>query len=69
MVGIVLNLTQHIARKTFPSTVLLYNHVTMEIVSELLGHSSMKVNQDSYVKIVEQKISVEMERLKRNNRC
>jgi len=36
----------------------------MEIVSNLLGHSSMKVTQDSYGKIVEKKISEEMERLK-----
>jgi hypothetical protein len=38
----------------------------MEIVSALLGHSSMKVTQDSYGKIVEKKISEEMERLKSN---
>jgi integrase len=36
----------------------------MEIVSELLGHSSMKVTQDSYGKIVERKVSLEMERLR-----
>jgi integrase len=59
-----LNLTHHIARKTFASTVLLYNDVPMEIVSKLLGHSSMKITQDSYGKIVEKKISEEMERLK-----
>jgi integrase/recombinase XerD len=57
-------LTHHIARKTFASTVLLYNDVPMEIVSELLGHSSMKITQDSYGKIVQKKISEEMSRLK-----
>jgi len=62
--GIEFNLTHHIARKTFASTVLLYNDVPMEIVSKLLGHSSMKITQDSYGKIVEKKISLEMERLK-----
>ena len=41
-----------------------YNDVPMEIVSKLLGHSSMKITQDSYGKIVEKKISLEMERLK-----
>ena len=64
VVGIDFNLTHHIARKTFASTVLLYNDVPMEIVSKLLGHSSMKVTQDSYGKVVEKKISLEMERLK-----
>ncbi len=36
----------------------------MEIVSELLGHSSMKITQDYYGQIVQKKISLEMERLK-----
>ena len=40
----------------------------MEIVSKLLGHSSMKVTQDSYGKIVEKKIILEMSKLKSNNR-
>ncbi len=64
VVGIDFNLTHHIARKTFASTVLLYNDVPMEIVSKLLGHNSMKITQDSYGKVVEKKISLEMERLK-----
>ncbi|MGB5664815.1 hypothetical protein [Eudoraea sp.] len=33
-------------RKTFVSTVLIYNDVPMEIVSELLGHSSLKISKD-----------------------
>ena len=45
---------------------LFYNDVPMEIVSKLLGHSSMKITQDSYGKIVERKVSLEMERLKGN---
>ena len=64
VVGIDFNLTHHIARKTFASTVLLFNDVPMEIVSELLGHSSMKITQDSYGKVVQKKISLEMKRLK-----
>ena len=64
IVGIEKRLTTHMARRTFASTVLLYNDVPMEIVSELLGHSSMKITQDSYGKIVEKKISLEMERLR-----
>lgn len=39
----------------------------MEIVSKLLGHSNMKVTQDSYGKIVQKKISLEMERLNAKN--
>lgn len=64
LTGVDKNLTTHTARKTFASTVLLYNGVPMEIVSELLGHSSMKITQDSYGKVVQKKISLEMNRLK-----
>jgi integrase/recombinase XerD len=35
----------------------------MEIVSELLGHSSMKITQKYYGKIVQKRISEEMERI------
>ncbi|AXP80424.1 hypothetical protein CJ739_1333 [Mariniflexile rhizosphaerae] len=36
----------------------------MEIVSELLGHSNIKVTQKSYGKVVQKKISLEIKRLK-----
>jgi integrase len=62
--GIEKRLTHHIARKTFASTVLLYNDVPMEIVSELLGHSNMLITQESYGKVVQKKVSEEMKKLK-----
>jgi integrase len=62
--GIEKRLTHHIARKTFASTVLLYNDVPMEIVSELLGHSNMVITQESYGKVVQKKVSEEMKKLK-----
>ena len=65
VVGIEKNLTHHIARKTFASTVLLYNDVPMEIVSELLGHSNMTITQESYGKVVQKKVSEEMKKLKK----
>jgi len=64
IVGISKNMTTHMARRTFASTVLLFNDVPMEIVSELLGHSSMKITQDSYGKVVQKKISEEVGRLR-----
>ena len=51
------------ARKTFASTILLYNDVPMEIVSELLGHSNMIITQESYGKVVQKKVSQEMSKL------
>jgi site-specific recombinase XerD len=53
-------LTHHIARKTFATTVLLLNGVSMEVVSELLGHSKITVTQDSYAKVVKRKVSDEI---------
>jgi len=64
IIGIEKRLTHHTARKTFASTVLLYNDVPMEIVSELLGHSNMLITQESYGKVVQKKVSEEMNKLK-----
>ena len=50
-------LTHHIARKKFATTVLLFNNVPMEIVSELLGHSNMNITQSHYGKVVQKKVS------------
>jgi len=63
IVGIDKRLTHHIARKTFATTVLLYNDVSMEIVSELLGHSKMQITQRHYAKVVQNSVSEEMKRL------
>ncbi|MDL2230560.1 site-specific integrase [Alistipes sp. OttesenSCG-928-L06] len=50
-------LTHHTARKTFASTVLLYNDVPMEIVSQLLGHSKLSTTEGHYAKVVNRKVS------------
>jgi len=63
ILGINKRLTTHTARKTFASTVLLYNDVPMEIVSQLLGHSSITITEDSYGKIVQKKVSSEVIKL------
>ncbi|MFC4738968.1 site-specific integrase [Flavobacterium ponti] len=57
IVGIEKKLTHHIARKTFATTILLYNDVPMEIVSELLGHSKISTTQEHYAKVVQKKVS------------
>jgi len=38
--------------------------VPMEIVSELLGHSSISITEDSYGKVVNNKVSEQMRRLR-----
>lgn len=63
ILGISKRLTSHTGRKTFATSVLLYNDVPMEIVSELLGHSNMKITQEHYGKIIQNKVSMEMKKL------
>jgi len=64
VVGIEKRLTHHVARRTFATTVLLFNDVPMEVVSELLGHTKLATTQQSYGKIVQRKVGDEMARLR-----
>jgi site-specific recombinase XerD len=57
-------LTFHLARHTFATTVTLTNGVSMESVSAMLGHKSIRTTQ-IYSKVVEQKVSNEMTALKK----
>lgn len=57
------NLTFHLARHTFATTVTLSNGVPIETVSNLLGHKSISTTQ-IYAKVLENKISEDMTRLR-----
>lgn len=57
------NLTFHIARHTFATSVTLANGVPIESVSKMLGHTSIKTTQ-IYARIVDSKIAKDMETLK-----
>lgn len=72
------NLTFHIARHTFATTITLSNGVPIETVSKLLGHSKIATTQ-IYAKVIERKVSEDMEilqtklktlkKLKKKNKC
>ena len=61
--GINKNLSMHVARHTFATSVTLSNGVPIETVSKMLGHTSLKTTQ-IYARIVDTKISKDMENLK-----
>ena len=63
--GIKKNLTFHIARHTFATTVTLSNGTPIETVSKLLGHSKIATTQ-IYAKVIERKVSDDMHRLRKH---
>ena len=61
--GINKELTFHIARHTFATTVTLSNGVPIETVSKMLGHRSLKSTQ-IYARVLDVKVSRDMQSLK-----
>jgi site-specific recombinase XerD len=61
--GINKELTFHIARHTFATTVTLSNGVPIETVSKMLGHRSLKSTQ-IYARVLDIKVSRDMQNLK-----
>ena len=61
--GIKKELTMHIARHTFATTVTLSNGVPIETVSKMLGHTKLVTTQ-IYAKVLENKVSEDMQKLK-----
>lgn len=59
IVNINKDLTTHLARHTFATTVTLANHVSIENVSKMLGHSNIRMTQH-YARILDASIENEM---------
>jgi site-specific recombinase XerD len=57
--GIRKNITTHVARHTFATTVTLSNGVPIETVSKMLGHTKLATTQ-IYAKVLDRKISEDM---------
>lgn len=61
--GISKNITFHMARHTFATTVTLSNGIPIETVSRMLGHASLSTTQ-IYAKIVDKKVMDDMKELR-----
>ncbi len=60
--GIKKHLSTHTARHTFATTVTLANHVSIEVVSKMLGHSSINMTK-KYARVVDDLISRDMQKV------
>jgi site-specific recombinase XerD len=60
--GITKNMSSHLARHTFATTITLTKGVPIETVSKMLGHTSIKTTQ-IYAKVINSKISNDMNML------
>ena len=58
------NLTFHIARHTFATTITLSNGVPIETVSKLLGHTKTATTQ-IYAKVIERNVCEDMNMLRK----
>ncbi len=64
LAGISKNLTTHLARHTFATTITLGNGVPIETVSRMLGHTKLSTTQ-LYAKVLNNKVEFDMKVLAR----
>lgn len=57
------NLTTHVARHTFATTITLANKVSLENVAKMMGHASTRMTQH-YARVLDQTIMSDMERFR-----
>jgi len=60
--GITKEISTHMARHTFATTVTLNNDIPLETVSKMLGHSSLTMTQN-YARLLDKKVSKDMEKI------
>lgn len=60
--GIKKDITTHMARHTFATTITLNNDIPIESVSKMLGHSSIKMTQN-YARLLDKKVESDMNKI------
>jgi integrase len=63
LAGIEKSITTHTGRKTFATTVALRNGMSMEVLSKILGHSNMRITQEHYAEVQNERVNEEFEKL------
>jgi integrase/recombinase XerD len=61
IMGIQKRLTTHVGRKTF-GMIMLNCGVSLEVVSKMLGHKSVKTTQDTYAQVLKKRIAKDMKK-------
>lgn len=56
------NLTTHVGRHTFATTITLANKVSLENVAKMMGHASTRMTQH-YARVLDQTIMSDMEKV------
>lgn len=56
-------ITTHVGRKTFATTIALRNGMSMEVVSKIMGHQNMRITQEYYADIQNERIGLEFKKL------
>lgn len=61
--GISKNLTSHVGRRTFATTIALHNGISLETISKILGHTSTKITAE-YAVVTDMKVAQDMAALR-----
>ena len=57
-------LTCHLARKTFACTIMLLNGASIQVVSQCLGHSNLRITIDAYSSVIPEMVIREFSMLR-----
>lgn len=55
--------TTHVGRRTFATTIALKNGMSMEVLSKTLGHSNMRITQECYAELQNERIREEFDKI------
>ena len=60
--GITTHLTSHVGRHTFATSIAIKNHIPIEVLQKMMGHTDIKTTQ-IYAKVLQESVDAEFDRL------